>query len=75
MPSPLHLGYGRRERRPGRYGNGLQRLLIRTSDAPLFATGATIKKTGDSWEIAVTKSHYSDDRGPARWPALRRLAI
>jgi molybdopterin-containing oxidoreductase family iron-sulfur binding subunit len=59
----LHLGYGRQH--AGRVGSGMgfNAYLLRTSDAPLFATGAQIKKTGDNWEIAVTKSHYSDKRG------------
>ncbi len=59
----LHLGYGRQH--AGRVGSGMgfNAYLLRTSDAPLFATGAQIKKTGDNWEIAVTKSHYSDTRG------------
>jgi molybdopterin-containing oxidoreductase family iron-sulfur binding subunit len=59
----LHLGYGRRH--AGRVGTGMgfNAYALRTSDAPLFAQGATFKKTGDVWGIAVTKSHYSDDRG------------
>ena len=60
----LHLGYGRQH--SGRVGTGMgfNAYVIRTSDAPLFAEGATFKKTGDVWGIAVTKSHYSDERGP-----------
>ncbi|MGB9417070.1 MAG: TAT-variant-translocated molybdopterin oxidoreductase [Acidobacteriaceae bacterium] len=59
----LHLGYGREN--AGRVGSGMgfNAYLLRTSDAPLFTSGAQIKKAGDSWELAVTKSHYSDDRG------------
>jgi MoCo/4Fe-4S cofactor protein with predicted Tat translocation signal len=59
----LHVGYGRRH--AGRVGTGMgfNAYALRTSDAPLFAHGATFKKTGDVWGIAVTKSHYSDDRG------------
>jgi molybdopterin-containing oxidoreductase family iron-sulfur binding subunit len=59
----LHLGYGREH--AGRVGTGMgfSAYAIRTSDAPLFATGATIKKTGEIYEVAVTKSHYSDERG------------
>jgi MoCo/4Fe-4S cofactor protein with predicted Tat translocation signal len=59
----LHLGYGREH--AGRVGTGMgfSAYAIRTSDAPLFATGAAIKKTGEIYEVAVTKSHYSDDRG------------
>jgi molybdopterin-containing oxidoreductase family iron-sulfur binding subunit len=59
----LHLGYGRQH--AGRVGSGMgfNAYALRTSDAPLFASGATFRKTGDVWGIAVTKSHYSDDRG------------
>jgi MoCo/4Fe-4S cofactor protein with predicted Tat translocation signal len=59
----LHLGYGREH--AGRVGTGMgfSAYAIRASDAPLFATGAAIKKTGEIYEVAVTKSHYSDDRG------------
>ena len=64
----LHLGYGRQH--SGRVGTGMgfNAYSIRSSAAPLFATGATFKKTGDIYEVAVTKSHYSDERGPmALW--------
>jgi molybdopterin-containing oxidoreductase family iron-sulfur binding subunit len=59
----LHLGYGRRH--SGRVGTGMgfNAYAIRTSGTPLFAAGATFKKTGEIYEIAVTKSHYSDQRG------------
>lgn len=59
----LHLGYGRQH--AGRVGSGMgfNAYALRTSNAPLFAQGATFKKTGDVWGIAVTKSHYSDERG------------
>jgi MoCo/4Fe-4S cofactor protein with predicted Tat translocation signal len=58
----LHLGYGRQH--SGRVGTGMgfNAYAVRTSNAPYFATG-TFKKTGDIYEIAVTKSHYSDERG------------
>jgi MoCo/4Fe-4S cofactor protein with predicted Tat translocation signal len=59
----VHLGYGRQH--AGRVGSGMgfNAYSIRTADAPLFATGASLKKTGDIWGIAVTKSHYNDTRG------------
>ncbi len=59
----VHLGYGRQD--AGRVGSGMgfNAYAIRTADQPLFATGATIHKTGDVWGIAVTKSHYNDTRG------------
>lgn len=58
----LTLGQGRS--RAGRVGSGFgyNAYLIRSSDAPLFATGATLRKTGDTYEFAVTKSHYTDHR-------------
>ncbi len=31
--------------------------------SPLFATGATVRKTGETYDFAVTKSHYPDHRG------------
>src|ERR1700733_1809220 len=33
------------------------------ASTPLFAVGATVKKTGETYECASTKSHYIDDRG------------
>ncbi len=71
----VHLGYGRE--RAGRVGSGMgfNAYRLRTSDAPLFATGATIKKTGDVWGIAVTKSHYSDDRGKRALAGQASLAM
>jgi len=58
----LPLGYGRRN--AGRVGGGLgfNAYAVRTSNALLFATGATLKKTGQTYEFAVTKSHYTDHR-------------
>ena len=59
----LHLGSGRAF--AGRVGSGQGHDVypLRGSDAPLFATGATVKKTGEVYEVAVTKSHYTDNRG------------
>ena len=59
----VYLGHGRRN--AGRVGNGtgFNAYAIRSSASPLIATGATIAKTGDTYEFAVTKSHYHDDRG------------
>ena len=57
----VYLGYGRRN--AGRVGGGLgfNAYAIRTSGKLLFAP-ATIKKTGETYEFAVTKSHYTDHR-------------
>ena len=58
----VYLGQGRRK--AGRVGSdtGFNAYAIRSSASPLIATGATITKTGDTYEFAVTKSHYHDDR-------------
>jgi molybdopterin-containing oxidoreductase family iron-sulfur binding subunit len=59
------LGQGRQI--AGRVGGGVgyNAYLIRTSDAPLFADGAKIRRTGDIYDICVTKSHHIDER--AAW--------
>jgi len=61
----LHLGQGRQA--AGRVGSGVgfNAYQIRPSNSPLFATGATVKKTGEVWGFAVTKSHYQDHRSVA----------
>ncbi|HVJ08974.1 MAG TPA: TAT-variant-translocated molybdopterin oxidoreductase [Acidisarcina sp.] len=61
----VYLGYGRRQ--AGRVGSGagFDSYAIRTSDAPLIATGARVRNTGKRWELAVTKSHYGDHRSVA----------
>jgi MoCo/4Fe-4S cofactor protein with predicted Tat translocation signal len=58
----LTLGQGRS--RAGRVGSafGYNAYAVRSSDAPLFFAGASIRKTGDTYEFAVTKSHYTDHR-------------
>ena len=59
----VYLGHGRL--RAGRVGSntGFDAYAIRSSSSPLVATGATITKTGGTYEFANTKSHYHDDRG------------
>ncbi|MGC1297471.1 MAG: TAT-variant-translocated molybdopterin oxidoreductase [Alloacidobacterium sp.] len=58
----LTLGQGRS--RAGRVGSGFgfNAYAVRTSDSPLFVIGATLRKTGEVYEFAVTKSHYIDHR-------------
>ena len=57
----VHLGYGREF--AGRVGSGagFNAYLIRTTDAPFYATGS-IKKLDGKWGLAVTKSHFQDHR-------------
>ena len=59
----VYLGQGRRNAGRVGSGTGFNAYAIRSSASPLIATGATITKTGDIYEFAVTKSHYHDDRG------------
>ncbi|MGA2218023.1 MAG: TAT-variant-translocated molybdopterin oxidoreductase [Terracidiphilus sp.] len=57
----VHLGYGRQVGRVAG-GAGFNAYLIRTADAPFYATG-TVKKVDGKWGTAITKSHYQDHRG------------
>jgi molybdopterin-containing oxidoreductase family iron-sulfur binding subunit len=60
----VFLGYGREA--AGRVGSGLgfNAYLVRPSTAPFYTTGS-FKKVDGTWDIAITKSHYQDHRGPA----------
>ncbi len=55
------LGYGRK--RAGRVGTaqGFNAYVLRTSAAPYFATGAHLRKTGDTYELASTQGMQSMD--------------
>jgi molybdopterin-containing oxidoreductase family iron-sulfur binding subunit len=55
----LHLGYGRT--RAGRVGTatGFNAYLLRTSGAPWFGSGLTLRKTGDRFRLACTQFHHS----------------
>jgi molybdopterin-containing oxidoreductase family iron-sulfur binding subunit len=57
----LTLGQGRS--RAGRVGSGFgfNAYAVRSSEAPLFTSGS-LRRTGDTYEFAVTKSHYIDHR-------------
>ena len=58
----VYLGYGRQNGGRVAGGLGFNAYAIRTSNALLFASGATMTKTGKTFEFAVTKSHYQDHR-------------
>jgi MoCo/4Fe-4S cofactor protein with predicted Tat translocation signal len=58
----VYLGYGRENGGRVAGGVGFNAYAIRTSNALLFASGATMTKTGKTFEFAVTKSHYTDHR-------------
>ena len=56
----VYLGYGRQIGRVAG-GAGFNAYLIRNSWAPFYATGS-LRKVDGKWGIALTKSHYRDDR-------------
>jgi MoCo/4Fe-4S cofactor protein with predicted Tat translocation signal len=58
-----YLGYGREF--AGRVGSpaGFSAYLIRNTWAPFYATGS-VRKLEGKWGIAITKSHYRDERRP-----------
>ena len=58
----IYLGYGRRNSGRVGTGAGFDAFPIRLASSPLFAVGATVKKTGETYECASTKSHYIDHR-------------
>ncbi|MFT4114862.1 TAT-variant-translocated molybdopterin oxidoreductase [Silvibacterium sp.] len=60
----LHLGQGRKVGRVAG-GIGFSAYQVRTSDAPLITPVSKVRKTGDEWGLAVTKSHYIDQRSVA----------
>ncbi|HZI95268.1 MAG TPA: TAT-variant-translocated molybdopterin oxidoreductase [Patescibacteria group bacterium] len=55
----LHLGYGRR--RSGRVGTGagVDAYRLRTSDAPWFARGLEVARTGAKYPLSCTQIHHS----------------
>src|SRR6202012_5137499 len=61
----VSLGHARRNGGRVAGGLGFNAYAIRSSSALLFAPGATMKKTGQTYEFAVTKSHYQDHRDAA----------
>ena len=67
----VHFGYGRR--RAGRVGNSTDQAaqfngyMLRTSDAPWFAGGLEISKTGERYLLATTQEHHGmEERHPVR---------
>jgi Fe-S-cluster-containing dehydrogenase component len=55
----VHLGYGRARGGVVGVGLGFNAYAIRTSDAPWFGGGLTIRKTGQREPLATTQLHYS----------------
>ncbi|PWU16466.1 MAG: hydrogenase [Verrucomicrobia bacterium] len=60
----LALGYGRQKTgRVGR-GTGFDVYPLRTSDAQNFASGATLRKTGETYSLVSTQTHWSMEGRP-----------
>ncbi len=55
----VHLGYGRTRAGRAAEGAGFNAYALRTSDAPSFASGAALRKTGDTYRLAITQGHHS----------------
>jgi MoCo/4Fe-4S cofactor protein with predicted Tat translocation signal len=55
----VHLGYGRSRGDSVGSGVGFSAYAIRTSDAPWFGQGLTIRKTGQRQPLATTQLHYT----------------
>jgi molybdopterin-containing oxidoreductase family iron-sulfur binding subunit len=55
----VHLGYGRARGGSVGAGVGFNAYALRTSDAPWFGPGLTIRKTGERQPLATTQLHYS----------------
>lgn len=59
----LALGYGRKK--AGRVGTGVGFNAYKIFNGKYIETGATIRKTGATWVIATTQSHWSMEGRPA----------
>jgi molybdopterin-containing oxidoreductase family iron-sulfur binding subunit len=60
----VHLGYGRQFAGRVGAGAGFNAFLIRNTWAPFYAKGS-IRKLDGKWGVAITKSHYQDQRPKA----------
>jgi MoCo/4Fe-4S cofactor protein with predicted Tat translocation signal len=72
----ITLGYGRK--RAGRVGTGygFDAYQLRTSDAPWFATGVQIRKTGETYELASTQGYQSMDTPDGGYrPSVRETTL
>ena len=68
----VHLGYGRARGGVGA-GVGFNAYAIRTSDAPWFARGLTIRKTGERQPVATTQLHYTMQGRAGAFGHARRI--
>ena len=59
----LYLGHGRTDAGRVGLGIGVDAYRLRTSDAPLYIPAVKITKTGETYDVCSTKSHYTETRG------------
>ena len=59
----IYLGSGRRNSGRVGTGTGFDAYPLRVSVSPTYVVGANVTKTGDTYECAITESHYIDERG------------
>ncbi|MBA3439087.1 MAG: 4Fe-4S dicluster domain-containing protein, partial [Pyrinomonadaceae bacterium] len=55
----VHLGYGRTRAGKVADGQGFDAYKLRTSNAPWFGTGVEMRKTGETYPLAVTQLHHN----------------
>ncbi len=68
----VHLGYGRTFAGKVGTGVGFDANALRTSDAPWFDTGLSIRKTGERTKLACTQYHHLLDTMERQAVAQRR---
>ena len=57
----VHFGYGREKTGRVGTGAGFNAFALWTSDAPGFAPGASVRKTGKTYRLATTQAHRNVD--------------
>jgi molybdopterin-containing oxidoreductase family iron-sulfur binding subunit len=60
----LALGYGRSKTGRVGTGTGFNAYALRTADAPNFASGATLRLTGETYPLSCTQDHWSMEGRP-----------
>ena len=67
----VSFGYGRTRTGKVGSGTGFDAYRIRTSEAPWFGGGVSIKRTGERYPLSVTQEHFAmEGRAPVRYGTL-----
>ncbi|MDQ4077591.1 MAG: TAT-variant-translocated molybdopterin oxidoreductase, partial [Chloroflexota bacterium] len=70
----ISLGYGRLRGGEVGIGTGFNAYAIRTSDAPWFASGLEVQKTGEHYVLATTQQHHQmEGPDPVRVGTLQQF--